>query len=552
MATFNYGVRSLGVALLALAPATASHAQCLQWGPPSGFTDLAGPTFTSSSVLHMRAFDDGGGAALYAAGKFRLVNGTQATNIARWLGGAWSAVGGGVSSGGSESVSALASYSSPAGPRLLAAIRTSAFPRIEQWDGASWSSFDDPSLFDPFEAVECLAEYTPPGSAPQMYVGTSVGKLLRYDGTSWSTLFGANGGAIHALKVLMEPTGPVLVMSGEFGTGSHPPGPGGSVALARYDGATWSAMGDGTRVGDLVAFDAPDGVGSELYSTHTEVLPSSYVIHVVRWNGASWTTIGSVTSPSLVGAMAVSCDGTSNGQRLYVGGTFSSIDGVAANDIATWDGTSWSALDSSDPGQVMSLCAYNDGSDAAADLYMGGRGVVAEVRAWRGCTGPGEGFCFADGSLATSCPCAAPANVPVPGGSPFSGCGNSFNPIGASLVASGATNPDSITLHASGTTPAGFTIFIKGDAEIVDGVVRHDGVLCAGGAFIRFGSQNAVNGTASYPNLPLGHVTPLSVLGGTAPGSAQTAYYQAFYRNVAANFCTSGTLNLTNAYQVAW
>lgn len=79
-----------------------------------------------------------------------------------------------------------------------------------------------------------------------------------------------------------------------------------------------------------------------------------------------------------------------------------------------------------------------------------------------------------------------------------------------------------------------------------------DGVSCASGALIRFGSQNAVNGTAKYPNVPLGHTIPLSDRGATPVGSGLTGHYQVVYRDTAANFCTGDTLNFSSAQPITW
>ncbi len=80
-----------------------------------------------------------------------------------------------------------------------------------------------------------------------------------------------------------------------------------------------------------------------------------------------------------VETVAVFDDGS--GEALFVGGWFSTADGVAANGIARWDGTSWSTLSGplsagmehdSNPGQrtVLALALYDDGDGEA--LFAGG------------------------------------------------------------------------------------------------------------------------------------------------------------------------------------
>ena len=61
--------------------------------------------------------------------------------------------------------------------------------------------------------------------------------------------------------------------------------------------------------------------------------------YIAAWDGSSWSALGSgMNGP--VYALAVS------GSTLYAGGGFTTAGGVAANHIAAWDGSSWRALGS--------------------------------------------------------------------------------------------------------------------------------------------------------------------------------------------------------------
>ncbi len=65
---------------------------------------------------------------------------------------------------------------------------------------------------------------------------------------------------------------------------------------------------------------------------------------------------------SYVYALAVDASG-----NLYAGGNFTTAGGVAANHIAKWNGTSWSAL-----GSGMNSTVYALAVDASGNLYAGG------------------------------------------------------------------------------------------------------------------------------------------------------------------------------------
>jgi len=70
---------------------------------------------------------------------------------------------------------------------------------------------------------------------------------------------------------------------------------------------------------------------------------------------------------------ALAVDGSGN---VYAGGNFAIAGGVSANNIAKWDGSSWSALgtgiDGDDEPYVSVLAA-----DGSGNVYAGGRFTIA-------------------------------------------------------------------------------------------------------------------------------------------------------------------------------
>jgi plastocyanin len=166
----------------------------------------------------------------------------------------------------------------------------------------------------------------------------------------------------------------------------------------------------------------------------------------------------------------------------------------------------------------------------------------------------GTPYCFGDGSIATACPCFLPNTVPNPPAAPAHGCANSFSADGALLSATGTTVPDTVTFDVL-VSPnyVSFGLMLKGNGSLPGGTANGDGIRCVDGALIRFGAHFAATAGApighwTYPNTV--QTTPVSVQTLQAPG--QTAYYQLFYRNTAANFCNSGTTNWSNGFEIAW
>ena len=139
---------------------------------------------------------------------------------------------------------------------------------------------------------------------------------------------------------------------------------GGSAAnyIAKWNGSSWSALGSGMGGGVLHTYVSALAVsGSDLYAGgYFTTAGGTAAKNIAKWNGSSWTALGSGMNGGGVAALAVS------GSDLYAGGVFTTAGGVAANNIAKWNGSSWTALGSGMNGVVYALAV------SGSDLYAGG------------------------------------------------------------------------------------------------------------------------------------------------------------------------------------
>ena len=83
-----------------------------------------------------------------------------------------------------------------------------------------------------------------------------------------------------------------------------------------------------------------------------------------------------------VAAVAVYDDGT--GPALYVGGEFSVVGNVLANNIAKWDGTQWQPLGSGIDDEVRTLTVYNGELIAGGDFNTAGGKEANRIARWDG------------------------------------------------------------------------------------------------------------------------------------------------------------------------
>ncbi|HKE47838.1 MAG TPA: hypothetical protein VKB52_07215, partial [Rhodanobacteraceae bacterium] len=285
-------------------------------------------------------WDDGSGPALYVAGAFVTAGHVQVNGVARWDGTAWSALAGpgGVGVGGSFSpaVNALAVYDGAlyVGGNFATAGGIAA-NNIARWDGSNWSALGNG--VDSW--IYALTVYDGTLVAGGFFThadAIAAAHIASWNGSAWSALGVGVTGTVYALASHAG----ALVAGGSFGLA------GGVSAsnIASWDGSAWSALGSGTNntvralaeyAGTLVAggnFTQAGGVGAS---------------RVASWNGSTWSPLGGGVSGVMGPGGAVVNALSVFGDTLIAGGLFIQADAVTANNVASWNGSAWSALASS-------------------------------------------------------------------------------------------------------------------------------------------------------------------------------------------------------------
>jgi hypothetical protein len=177
------------------------------------------------------------GTNLYAGGYFTRAGGTAATNIAKWDGSTWSALGLGVESSGSVFALAVSGTNLYAGGSFTRAGGTTA-TNIAKWNGSAWSALGsglDGSVWS--LAVSGSNLYA--GGAFTTTGGTTATNIAKWDGNTWSALGSGMSADGNVFALAMSDTN--LYAGGIFTTA------GGTVAtnIAKWDGSRWSALGTG-------------------------------------------------------------------------------------------------------------------------------------------------------------------------------------------------------------------------------------------------------------------------------------------------------------------
>ena len=204
--------------------------------------------------------------------------------------------------------------------------------------------------------------------------------------------------------------------------------------------------------------------------------------NIAEWNGVEWSQLGGGVKGSHVGAAA------SGRGHLYVGGLFSSAGGIVASNLARWDGVQWSEVGGGANGIVFALASNGTNVYAGGHFTEAGGIAASKVAKW-----DGQNWSALGAGI-----------IPVFEGSEWVGTVDSLAVNGADVFAGGrfrnaggtaATNIarwDGTNWHSLGK---GLRYFDGTGSE--NGAVRAlaviNGVLFAGGEFRLAGDVEATN-----------------------------------------------------------
>jgi hypothetical protein len=592
-------------------------ANCLARFDGQHFTSLS--SAMNQNVRALASWNDGTGAAVYAGGDFTIADGTTAPYITRRDANGFSPVGGGNGITGDSypygTVGCFTTFGSGPAARLIAGgAFTSAggvpARNVAAFDGATWTPLGSGTVG---EVVALTTFDEGQGAGPALFAGgniTAAGGaganfLVRWDGSTWTSVGGGTNGPVDSLAVFDDGSGNALYAGGSFDSAGNGAASG---SVARWNGTSWSNVGTPPPgILGIMTFD--DGSGPALYGYANIQPPPGFTSNVYRWNGSSWSQVGA-TLPDFVGklyghaigghpslyagmvgfdatvmnrwdgstwtpitglgnhifavqirSMVTFDEGLGNAPSLIVGGGFSTAEGVPAVNLARWDGAHWSAVDANlgsfEPiTGVYALTTFDDPVAGGTALFAGGdfatgygapsTGVAERTR----CYGPTNSYCFGDGSLTVACPCA---NFGAAG----HGCANSSVAAGAQLSASGTPSlaADTLTLTQTDSLAHAFTIVLQGNATVGGGVVFGDGLRCAGGSLKRLYTASATSGTLVVPGPSDPTISARSAAAGDPLAPGNVRYYQAYYRDPVLTFCPAPqgkAFNVGNGVRAIW
>jgi|GEM_PF-738777 len=311
------------------------------------------------------AADEG---TIYAGGHFYNIGGVSALRLASWDGSAWSALGSGVNS----FVYALtfnAGHLFVGGDFSAAGAVTAN--HLVGWNGHNYSSLHTGKGFngnvyaiymdEPNNIAYIGGSFTQGG-------GIAASNIIKYDGSTgiWSALGSGISGPVYAITK----QGSDIFAGGRFNSAS-----GISASnVARWNGASWSALGSGITNGapgtGTVYALASNGIDSLVAGGEFNTAGGLTTPRVALWNGGAWKTIG-LGMDNTVYTLAY------ESFMFYAGGKFKNTQGGGyfLNYAALWSGDrqAWYAM-----GTGVDSTVYVMKPGGAGVLYVGGNFTTAD------------------------------------------------------------------------------------------------------------------------------------------------------------------------------
>lgn len=318
---------------------------------------------------------------LIAGGEFLNAGGIGANNIARWDGESWKPLG----TGTDLPVFALTVYNDEliVGGELTTAGGVSV-ARIARWDGTNWHALGDgmggPTSGAP--SVYSLTVYKGnliAGGAFTEAGGISATRIARWDGLAWHALGDGitdtnPNDVINALTVFDDD----LIVGGFFASA----GTATAQQIARWDGATWHAIG--TTLDDQVY--ALDSFGGQLIQAGSAANADSTEINgIAALDGTAWQALANGTDGDTLPLVTTL---TTFDDALIAGGHFTKAGGHNVNYIAQWNGTDWQSLGtgmnggSSEGPAVLAVIEYDSALIAAGDFTSAGGVNTRHIARW--------------------------------------------------------------------------------------------------------------------------------------------------------------------------
>ncbi len=271
-----------------------------------------------------------------AVGAFTQADGVTLNHVGLWNGSTWQPLGTGITPAVTFAGAGVTQYVTSAAA-IGNDLYLSAWPGgVLHWDGSTWSTLYGAGAFGGPPIVTTWNNQVICGAASGSFVvpegnASSVGI---WNGTGWAPL-GEFSGLSSSLM-------PLATLNGSLYAATY-------LGVSRISSVTgeWGSVGASSLLGGAYALVVHGG------SLHASIFASDGSAgYVQKLTGSTWHQVGGVFDTNPLALASVNGD-------LYAIGGFTTIDGNLFNGIARFDGTAWQPIGSGAAGSILALAGLN-------------------------------------------------------------------------------------------------------------------------------------------------------------------------------------------------
>jgi hypothetical protein len=261
-----------------------------------------------------------------------------------------------------------------------------AVNRVAMWNGTAWVALGSASIKGVRYSIDPVGTRVNAmvfDNSNNLIVGglfdqvgnfVEANRIARWNGVTWDNLSPGNIGITNGLvSALVYDNSNNLYVGGSFTSA------GGISAnrIARWNGSSWSALGSGIGIFSVYAL-AVDNQNNLFVGGDFTTAGGISANYIAKWDGSSWSALGSGANSLILGLTF------DNSNNLYACGVFTTIGGIPANFIAKWNGTSWSALPSQVNGVVYNIKFKNNKLYVSGNFTQAGGADLPYFSIWDG------------------------------------------------------------------------------------------------------------------------------------------------------------------------
>jgi hypothetical protein len=197
-------------------------------------------------------------------------------------------------------------------PYTTPKIKNFATNPVLKWNGSSWINVGTQSY--PCTNLGIFKN--------SLYAITGGNSIMKWDGTSWIQV-----GYVSSSAQSIYSDNNYLYVGGSFISIGITTANITVNYIARYNGTSWTAMGSGFTS----SVNSICGDGTYIYAGGTfTVSGTTTVNYIARWNNTTWEAMGSGTNGGVTSMKYIN-------NNLYVAGGFTSVNSISTSRIARWN-----------------------------------------------------------------------------------------------------------------------------------------------------------------------------------------------------------------------